>query len=184
MIVNIWKTRKIVSSFSFWNFTFSLFGTEILETDEVRADWNYIMCFPFLGSFGAGWIQWHSREKGEMLFLFFTAKTSSGIMSAKKSVQSGYSLFLLKCLTVCIRQWVGFVIQVWALKMSQVANCATVLLCHFIKVFLRVTLQGHPGIPGYPGLDGVEGTKVTSQMETLKHCHCKYICMNKCRCFS
>jgi len=68
--------------------------------------------------------------------------------------------------------------------MSQVANCATVLLCHFIKVFLRVTLQGHPGIPGYPGLDGVEGTKVTSQMETLKHCHCKHICMNKCRCFS
>lgn len=46
------------------------------------------------------------------------------------------------------------------------------------------TLQGHPGIPGYPGLDGVEGTKVTSQMEILKHCHRKYICMNKCHCFS
>lgn len=70
------------------------------------------MCFPFLGSFGAGWIQWHSREKGEILFLCFTAETSLGIMSAEKSVQSGYCLFLLRCLTVCVRQQTGFAIQV------------------------------------------------------------------------
>lgn len=70
------------------------------------------MCFPFLGSFGAGWIQWHSREKGEILFLCFTAETSLGIMSAEKSVQSGYLLFLLRCLTVCVRQQTGFAIQI------------------------------------------------------------------------
>lgn len=86
--------------------------------------------------------------------------------------------YFCRSLTVFVIVWIGFVVQVQALQVSQLA---TGLLSHRVKMFC-VTVQGHPGVPGYPGLDGVEGTKVNSHMKTLKRCFCKDICMNKCLC--